>query len=77
MGTGSQLSQLLIMEDRLSIVDFLQAYKLYLAACCFNNVLLIFPRMTIMQAMVGKRRLHTSWTTCSTCWQIGKVARQW
>ena len=76
VGTGSQLSQLLIMEDRLSIVDFLQAYKLYLAACCFNNVLLIFSRMTIMQAMVVREDC-TSWTTCSTCWQIGKVARQW
>ncbi|PVH34647.1 hypothetical protein PAHAL_8G266800 [Panicum hallii] len=57
VGTGSQLSQFL-MEDHLSIVEFLKAYNLYMAACCFNNVLLIFSRMTIMQAMVGKRRLH-------------------
>ncbi|XP_039778598.1 scarecrow-like protein 33 [Panicum virgatum] len=57
VGTGSQLWQLL-MAERLSIVEFLKAYRLYFAACCFNKVALSFSTMTIFHAMVGKRKLH-------------------
>jgi hypothetical protein len=57
MGSGSQLWQLL-MAERPSMVEFLKAYNLYFAACCFNKVALSFSTMTIMQAMVGKSRLH-------------------
>ena len=57
VGTGSQLWQLLMAES-LSIVEFLKAYRLYFAACCFNKVALSFSTMTIFHAMVGKRKLH-------------------
>ena len=39
-------------------MEFLKAYNLYTKACCFLNVTFIFSTMTIMQAMVGKSRLH-------------------
>ncbi|KAL5204481.1 hypothetical protein ABZP36_009352 [Zizania latifolia] len=39
-------------------VDFLKVYRLYMAACCFNEVALIFSTMTIMQAVARKSRLH-------------------
>ncbi|RLM69231.1 GRAS transcription factor [Panicum miliaceum] len=57
VGTGSQLWQVL-MAERPSIVEFLKAYRLYFAACCFNKVALSFSTMTIFHAMVGKRKLH-------------------
>lgn len=57
VGMGSQLWQLLKAES-LSITEFLKAQKLYMAACCLNKVVFNFSTMTIMQALVGKRRLH-------------------
>ncbi|CAL4989003.1 unnamed protein product [Urochloa decumbens] len=57
VGTGSKLWQLLMAEPP-SVVEFLKAYRLYFAACCFNKVALNFSTMTIMQAMAGKSRLH-------------------
>ncbi|CAO2145022.1 unnamed protein product [Urochloa humidicola] len=57
VGTGNQLWHLLMAEPP-SVVEFLKAYRLYFAACCFNKVALIFSTVTIMQAMVGKSRLH-------------------
>ncbi|CAL4982773.1 unnamed protein product [Urochloa decumbens] len=57
MGEGSQLWQLLMAEPP-SVVEFLKAYRLYFVACCFNEVALIFSTMTILPAMVGKRKLH-------------------
>uniref|UniRef100_K3YCU6 Uncharacterized protein n=1 Tax=Setaria italica TaxID=4555 RepID=K3YCU6_SETIT len=60
VGMGSQVWQLwqLRMADRLSIVELLEARNLYAAACSFNKVVLLFSTMTILQAMVGKGRLH-------------------
>jgi hypothetical protein len=46
------------MAERPSVVEFLKAYRLYFAACCFNKVALSFSTMTIYHAMVGKRKLH-------------------
>ncbi|RLN31130.1 scarecrow-like protein 33 [Panicum miliaceum] len=57
IGMGSQVWQLL-MAERVSNVEFLKAHNLYMAACSFNKVVLLFSTMTILQAMVGKRRLH-------------------
>jgi hypothetical protein len=57
VGTGSQVWALR-MADHLSMAEFLKAYYLYMAACSFNKVLLLFSTMTILQAMVGKERLH-------------------
>ena len=57
VGAGSQLWQLLMAEHP-SIVEFLKAYRLYYAVCCFKKVALSFSTMTILQAMVGKSKLH-------------------
>ncbi|KAJ1277369.1 hypothetical protein BS78_05G289700 [Paspalum vaginatum] len=57
VGMGSQLWQLLKAES-LSTTEFLKAQKLYMAACCLNKVVFNFSTMTIVQALVGKRRLH-------------------
>ncbi|CAM0149596.1 unnamed protein product [Urochloa decumbens] len=56
-GKGSQLWQLLTTERPL-VIEYLKAYKLYIAACCFNRVALFFNIMTIKHAMSGKRKLH-------------------
>ncbi|CAL4982440.1 unnamed protein product [Urochloa decumbens] len=56
-GKGSQLWQLL-STDRPLVIEYLKAYKLYIAACCFNRVALFFNIMTIKHAMSGKRKLH-------------------
>ncbi|CAL4910245.1 unnamed protein product [Urochloa decumbens] len=57
LGMGSQVWQLLRAE-RLSSIDFLKAHNLYMAACSFNKVVLLFCTMTILRAVSGKRRLH-------------------
>lgn len=57
VGTGSLLWELL-MAERPSVVEFTKASNLYFEACCFNKVALSFSEMTIMQAMVGKNKLH-------------------
>lgn len=57
VGMGSQVWQLLRAEH-ISIVEFLKAHNLCMTACSFNRVMLLFSTMTILQAMVGKRRLH-------------------
>lgn len=56
-GTGSQLWQSLTAEGPL-VIEYLKAYKLYMAACCFNRVALFFNIMTIEHAMAGKSKLH-------------------
>ncbi|WVZ49921.1 hypothetical protein U9M48_001236 [Paspalum notatum var. saurae] len=58
VGTESLLWQSLFMAERPSAVEFLKAYNIYFAACCFNKVAVMFTKMTIMQAMVGKNKLH-------------------
>ncbi|KAL6653548.1 hypothetical protein ACP70R_008472 [Stipagrostis hirtigluma subsp. patula] len=57
LGTGSHLWQSLMAEPP-SFMDFLKAYNLYMAACCFNRVAFSFSVMTIMHVMAGKNRLH-------------------
>nr|CAB3484629.1 unnamed protein product [Digitaria exilis] len=57
MGTGNQLWKLLIAE-RLSDMEFLKAYNLYMSACCFQKVAQIFSALTIARVMKGKSRLH-------------------
>ncbi|CAN6226896.1 unnamed protein product [Urochloa humidicola] len=56
-GIGSQLWQLVTAERPL-VIEYLKAYKLYIASCCFNRVALFFNIMTIKHAMSGKRKLH-------------------
>ncbi|CAN6326752.1 unnamed protein product [Urochloa humidicola] len=57
LGMGSQVWQLL-MADRLSRIEFLKAHNLYTAACSFDKVVLLFCIMTILRAVLGKKRLH-------------------
>jgi len=57
MGTGRQLWKLL-MAERLSAMEFLKAYNLYMSACYFNKVAYIFSSLSIAGVMKGKSRLH-------------------
>ncbi|KAL6907966.1 hypothetical protein ACP4OV_002136 [Aristida adscensionis] len=56
-GTGSQLYKSL-MSKRTSVVEFLMAYKLYLAACCFKAMAFKFSGKTIFNLIFGKRKVH-------------------
>jgi len=56
-GTGSQAYQSL-MAQHTSVVDFLKAYRLYVAACCFMKVNFIFSHMTVGDAVAGRSKLH-------------------
>jgi hypothetical protein len=56
-GTGSQAYQSL-MAQHTSVVEFLKAYSLYMAASCFMKVRFIFSNMTICNAVAGRSKLH-------------------
>uniref|UniRef100_A0ACD6AH76 Uncharacterized protein n=1 Tax=Avena sativa TaxID=4498 RepID=A0ACD6AH76_AVESA len=56
-GMGSQVYQSLVAK-RTSVVEYLKAYKLYMAACSFKKVGNVFVGKTIIDAMEGKSRLH-------------------
>ncbi|XP_051180460.1 scarecrow-like protein 34 [Lolium perenne] len=56
-GTGSQIYQSLVAKST-SVVEYLKAYKLYMAACSFKKINTVFVGKTIMDAMEGKSRLH-------------------
>jgi hypothetical protein len=56
-GTGSQAYQSL-MAQHTSVVDFLKAYSLYMAACCFMKVRHIFSNNAICDAVAGRSKLH-------------------
>ncbi|KAL6654481.1 hypothetical protein ACP70R_007946 [Stipagrostis hirtigluma subsp. patula] len=56
-GTGSQVYQSL-MGTRTSVVEFLKAYKLFMAASCFKKVKFVFSNKTILDAVAGKSKLH-------------------
>ncbi|XP_008677823.1 scarecrow-like protein 34 [Zea mays] len=56
-GTGSQVYQSL-MAKRTSVVEFLKAYKLFLAAISLNKVHIIFSNGNIVDAVAGRSKLH-------------------
>ncbi|KAL6654484.1 hypothetical protein ACP70R_007949 [Stipagrostis hirtigluma subsp. patula] len=56
-GTGSQVYKSL-MTKRTSLVEFLKANHLYLAACCFQMMAIKFSNMTICHAIVGRKKVH-------------------
>ncbi|KAJ1274008.1 hypothetical protein BS78_05G030300 [Paspalum vaginatum] len=56
-GSGSQVYRSL-MAERVSVVEFLKAYWLYLAACCFKTMAFKFANMTISKAIAGKKKVH-------------------
>uniref|UniRef100_A0A0A9CKH4 Uncharacterized protein n=1 Tax=Arundo donax TaxID=35708 RepID=A0A0A9CKH4_ARUDO len=55
-GKGSHILQML--SEPPSAMEFLKAYNLHMASCCFNRIALLFNIMTIEHAMSGKNRLH-------------------
>ncbi|KAF8694281.1 hypothetical protein HU200_038421 [Digitaria exilis] len=57
-GTSSYVHNSSIMAKPPSIVEFLSAYKLYMAASTFNKVAHMFTTSTILHAMEGKNKLH-------------------
>ncbi|KAK1627167.1 hypothetical protein QYE76_001482 [Lolium multiflorum] len=56
-GTGGMVHQSL-MATRISAVDMLKAYQLYMAAICFKKVSFIFSNSTIYIASLGKKKIH-------------------
>ncbi|PVH34641.1 hypothetical protein PAHAL_8G266200 [Panicum hallii] len=56
-GTGSRLYHSLMVRPT-SVVDFLKAYQLFMAACCCKKVAFTFSNKTIFDAVAGRRRLH-------------------
>ncbi|KAJ1277353.1 hypothetical protein BS78_05G288200 [Paspalum vaginatum] len=56
-GTGSQVYRSL-MSQRTSVVDYLKAYKLFMAASCFKKVKLHFSTLTMCNAVAGRSKLH-------------------
>ncbi|CAD6252562.1 unnamed protein product [Miscanthus lutarioriparius] len=56
-GSGSQLYRSL-MAERIPVVEYLKAYWLYLAACCFKMTAFRFSNMTILKAIVGRKKVH-------------------
>ncbi|XP_047047256.1 scarecrow-like protein 34 [Lolium rigidum] len=56
-GTGGMVHQSL-MATRISAVDMLKAYQLYMAAICFKKVSFVFSNTTIYNASLGKKKIH-------------------
>jgi len=61
-GTGSVLHRSLAALDTTTLLqqspEFLQAYRLFAATCCFQRVGFAFANMTICRAAAGSSRLH-------------------
>ncbi|CAD6218087.1 unnamed protein product [Miscanthus lutarioriparius] len=56
-GSGSLVYNSL-MAKRTSVVDFLKAYRLYAAACCFRVMAFKFANLTICKAIAGRKKVH-------------------
>ncbi|XP_021316530.1 scarecrow-like protein 34 [Sorghum bicolor] len=56
-GSGSPVYNSL-MAKRTSVVDFLKAYRLYAAACCFRMMAFKFANLTISKAIAGRKKVH-------------------
>ncbi|XP_062183194.1 scarecrow-like protein 9 [Phragmites australis] len=56
-GTGSQVYRSLVTK-RTSVVEFLKAYQLCLAACCFEMTAFRFSNTTICKAIAGRKKVH-------------------
>jgi hypothetical protein len=46
------------MAERISAMEYLKAYWLYLAACCFKMTAFRFSNMTILKAIAGWKKVH-------------------
>ena len=47
-----------LMAKRISVVDFLNAYRLYAAAYCFRVMAFKFANLTICKAIAGRKKVH-------------------
>jgi hypothetical protein len=47
-----------LMAKRISAVDMLKAYQLYMAAICFKKVFFMYSNATIYNAALGKKKIH-------------------
>ncbi|KAL6654483.1 hypothetical protein ACP70R_007948 [Stipagrostis hirtigluma subsp. patula] len=56
-GTGSQVYKSL-MSKRTSVMEYLKAYKLYLAACCFKMMAFKFSNKTIRGLIARRKKVH-------------------
>nr|CAB3492305.1 unnamed protein product [Digitaria exilis] len=71
-GSGSELYRSLVAE-RIPVIEYLKAYQLYLAACCFKMMAFKFSNMTMGKVMAGMKKVHIvdygiqygfQWPTC-------------
>ncbi|XP_039778048.1 scarecrow-like protein 34 [Panicum virgatum] len=56
-GSGSQVYRSL-MAERISVMDYLKAYQVYLAASCFKMMAFKFSNMTISKVIAGRKKVH-------------------
>jgi len=56
-GSGSQVYKSL-MAERISVVEYLKAYQVYLAASCFKMMAFKFSNMTIAKVIAGRKKVH-------------------
>ncbi|CAL4982447.1 unnamed protein product [Urochloa decumbens] len=56
-GSGSEVYRSL-MAERISVVEYLKACQLYLAACCFEMIAFKFSNMTIGKVIAGRKKVH-------------------
>ncbi|KAM0836409.1 hypothetical protein ACQ4PT_062350 [Festuca glaucescens] len=73
-GTGSQLYRAL-MGKRTSVVELIKGYHLYMAACCFLKVALLFSNRTIYNTVAGRRKLHIVHYGINTGFQWAELLR--
>ncbi|VAI28207.1 unnamed protein product [Triticum turgidum subsp. durum] len=57
-GRGRKNPYQSLMATRISAVDMLKAYQLYMAAICFKKVSFLFSNSTIYNASLGKKKIH-------------------
>uniref|UniRef100_A0ACD5ZW23 Uncharacterized protein n=1 Tax=Avena sativa TaxID=4498 RepID=A0ACD5ZW23_AVESA len=73
-GTGSQLYHA-FMGKPASVVELIKGYHLFMAACCFLKVALLFSNKIIYNAIAGRRRLHIVHYGINTGFQWPKLLR--
>ena len=61
------------MAKRTSVVEFLKAYKLFLAAVSLNKVHIIFSNKNILDAMEGRSKLHMPLNDSTIPWKPMKM----
>ncbi|CAO2180604.1 unnamed protein product [Urochloa humidicola] len=57
-GSGGHVYRSLVARPPTSVVEYFEAYHLYLTACCFETMAYKFSGMTICNAVAGKKKVH-------------------